>query len=316
MRHFTNVLALAGAVAGCRVCLPLPLLADSTPPPTSQRSFSSPEEAVKTLATAAAAGDRAAVDGIFGPDIKDLLSGDARQDSLEFAEFSKLIAQYSQLTEKETNRYIVNLGSLNWPFPIPLVKKGDAWVFDTEAGKDEIVNRRVGEDELAAINICRAYVAAQHEYSSEDRSGDGVFKFAQKFRSTPGKKDGLYWTSETNEEQSPFGPLIAEVHAEGYGGKTAEGTPQPYHGYRFKILTAQGAAAPGGKFNYIINGNMIAGFGMVAYPAHWGESGVMTFIVNQWGKVYQRNLGPKSAAIGAAMTEFNPGHEWVEAMAP
>ena len=147
-------------------------------------------------------------------------------------------------------------------------------------------------------------------------SGDGVLKFAQKLRSSPNQKDGLYWPAAPDEDQSPFGPLIAEIHAEGYGGKTAEGKPQPFHGYHFKILTAQGASAPGGAYSYIINGNMIAGFALVAYPAHWGESGVMTFIVNQWGKVYERNLGAQSADIAAAMTEFDPDQDWIPVKSP
>jgi hypothetical protein len=289
---------------------------DSAVPATAQRTFSSPDEAVKALVAATQAGDRAAVDAIFGPEVKDLLSGDAKQDALEFAAFAKLVGQFSQLARKADDRYVLNLGDQNWPFPIPLVKKGEVWLFDTAAGREEIVNRRIGEDELTAIGVCRTYLAAQREYASEDRAGDGVLRYAQKIKSTPGQKDGLYWKAAPDEDQSPFGPLIAEVHAEGYGGKTAEGEPQPFHGYRFKILTAQGAAAPGGAFDYVINGNLIAGFALVAYPAHWGESGVMTFIVNQWGAVYQRNLGPDSADLAAAMTEFDPDQDWTVVPSP
>jgi Protein of unknown function (DUF2950) len=293
-----------------------PLQAASAAPAGSPRSFSSPEEALKALATATAAGDHPTIDAIFGAEVKDLLSGDPKQDALEFAAFSKLIGQFSQLVRKTDDRYVLNLGNQNWPFPIPLVKSGGAWFFDTAAGKDEIVNRRIGEDELTAIGVCRTYVVAQREYASEDRAGDGVLKFAQKIRSTPGRKDGLYWPAAPNEEASPFGPLIAEVHAEGYGGKTAEGEPQPFQGYRFKILTAQGASAPGGAYDYIINGNLIAGFALVAYPAHWGESGVMTFIVNQWGKVYERNLGPQSGDLATAMTDFDPDQDWKVVTSP
>jgi hypothetical protein len=174
----------------------------------------------------------------------------------------------------------------------------------------EIIDRRVGEDELNAIGVCRTYVTAQREYAAEDRDGSGILKFAQKLKSTHGMKDGLYWKAADDEDQSPFGPLVAEAHAEGYGGKTAEGEPQPFKGYLFRILTAQGAAAPGGAYNYVVNGNLIAGFALVAYPAHWGESGVMTFVVNQWGKVYECNLGQDSAEVAAAMTEFNPDTDW------
>jgi hypothetical protein len=293
-----------------------PLRADPTVPTGSPRQFSSPEEAVNALVAATKAGDHAAVGAIFGPEVKDLLSGDPKQDAIEFAAFAKLIGQFSQLVQKADDRFVLNLGDQNWPFPIPLVKKEGAWFFDTPAGKQEIVNRRIGEDELIAIGVCRTYLAAQREYASEDRAGDGVLKFAQKLRSTPGQKDGLYWPAAPDEDPSPFGPFIAEVHAEGYGGKTAEGQPQPFHGYLFRILTAQGASAPGGAYDYIINGNMIAGFALVAYPAHWGESGVMTFVVNQWGKVYQRNLGAQSADLAVAITAFDPDEDWEAVASP
>jgi hypothetical protein len=314
MIRSTRVWAAALAlIAGAALA---PLQAEVTTPAGSPELFSSPKKAVKALVAATQSGDRAAVDAIFGPGVKDLLSGDPRQDALEFAAFAKLVGQYSQLVKKADDRYVLNLGDQNWPFPIPLVKQGGAWFFDTAAGREEIVNRRIGEDELIAIGVCRTYVAAQREYASVDRDGDGVLKFAQRLHSTAGHKDGLYWPVGPNEDPSPFGPLIAEVHAQGYGGKTAEGDPQPFHGYHFKILTAQGAAAPGGAYNYIINGNLIAGFALVAYPAHWGESGVMTFIVNQWGKVYERNLGADSADIAAAMTEFNPDQDWTPVTSP
>ena len=201
--------------------------------------------------------------------------------------------------------------------PIPLVRRDGTWLFDTAAGKDEILSRRIGEDEFTAIGVCRAYVQAQREYASEDRDGSGMFKYALRLRSTPGTKDGLYWHAGPGEDPSPFGPLVAEARAEGYGRKTAEGDPQPFHGYLFRELTAQGEAAPGGAYAYVINGNLIAGFALVAYPAHWGESGVMTFIVNQWGRVYQCNLGEKSAEIASAMTEFDPDPDtWIPVTAP
>ena len=313
MRSTYVLAATLAFVAGAAVA---PLRADPAIPAGSPRAFSSPEEAVKALVAATNVGDRATVDAIFGPDVKDLLSGDPKQDTIEFAAFAKLVAQFSQLVPKADDRFVLNLGDQNWPFPIPLVKKNGTWFFDTAAGKDEIVNRRIGKDELIAIGVCRTYLAAQREYASGDRVGDGVLRFAQKLRSTSGQKDGLYWPAAPDEDASPFGPFIAEVHAEGYGGKTAEGQPQPFHGYRFKILTAQGASAPGGAYDYIVNGNMIAGFALVAYPEHWGESGVMTFIVNQWGKVYERNLGPQSADLAAAMTDFDPDQDWTAVKSP
>jgi hypothetical protein len=307
---------LAATLAFVAVAAVSPLRADPAGTAGSQRMFSSPEEAVKALVAATKAADHAAIDAIFGPAVKDLLSGDPKQDAIEFAAFADLVGQFSELVQKADDRFVLNLGDQNWPFPIPLVKKDGSWFFDTAAGKEEIVNRRIGEDELIAIGVCRTYLAAQSEYASEDRAGDGVLRFAQKLRSSPGQKDGLYWPAAPDEDPSPFGPFIAEVHAEGYGGKTAEGQPQPFHGYLFKILTAQGASAPGGAYDYIINGNMIAGCALVAYPAHWGESGVMTFVVNQWGKVYQRNLGAQSADLAVAMTAFDPDEDWEAVASP
>jgi hypothetical protein len=277
----------------------------------TQRRFGSPEEAVQALAAAARAGDQSAVDSLFGPGVKELLSGDPRQDAIEFAAFAKAIGQFSHLVRKSDDTCVLNVGAKNWPMPIPIVRRDGSWFFDTLAGKDEILNRRIGEDEATAIGVCHTYVLAQREYAAEDRDGSGVLKFAQRLKSTPGTKDGLYWPAEPGQEQSPFGPLVAEARAEGYGGKTAEGEPQPFHGYRFKVLLAQGPAAPGGAYGYVINGNLIAGFALVAYPAHWGESGVMTFIVNQWGKVYQCNLGENSAQIASEMTLFDPDSSWV-----
>ncbi len=301
---------LIAAALALLACAGPRLRADAAGAADQQRHFSSPDEALKELLAAAKAGDRAGVDAIFGADVKELLSGDAKQDAIEFAAFAKALGRGAYWVRKADDRFVLDIGDQNWPMPIPLVRKDASWSFDTAAGKVEILNRRIGKDEVTAIGVCRTYVAAQREYASEDRDGSGVFKFAQNIRSTQGTRDGLYWRAAPDDDQSPFGPLVAEARAEGYTRKTAEGEPQPFHGYLFKILTAQGAAAPGGAYSYVINGNMVAGFALVAYPAHWGESGIMTFIVNQWGKVYERNLGADSAEIAAAMTEFNPDAGW------
>jgi hypothetical protein len=258
----------------------------------------------------------ASVDAIFGPDLKDLLSGDPKQDSLEFASFARSLGQYALWVRKADDRFVLDIGDQNWPMPIPLVRKGGVWLFDTAAGKEEVLNRRIGEDELNAIGVCRVYVQAQREYASEDRDATGVLKYAQRIRSSAGAKDGLFWPANPGEDPSPFGPLVADARSEGYGGKTAEGAPQPFKGYRFRILTAQGPSAPGGAFSYVINGNMVAGFALVAFPAHWGESGVMTFIVNQWGKVYECNLGDQSAEIAGAMASFDPDSSWTPVPEP
>ena len=305
----TRTLACAAALLALFALSAGPLLSADTA--GSPRRFNSPEQAVAALAEATRAGDKAAVDAIFGPEVKDLHSGDPKQDALEFAAFAKAIGSFSRLVKKADDRYVVDIGEQDWPMPIPLVRRDGTWLFDTAAGKDEILSRRIGEDEFTAIGVCRAYVQAQREYASEDRDGSGMFKYALRLRSTPGTKDGLYWHAGPGEDPSPFGPLVAEARAEGYGRKTAEGDPQPFHGYLFRELTAQGEAAPGGAYAYVINGNLIAGFALVAYPAHWGESGVMTFIVNQWGRVYQCNLGADSAQIASSMALFDPDPSWV-----
>jgi hypothetical protein len=285
------------------------LRADEQQAAARQRQFATSEEATKALLEAAKAKDKSALHEIFGPGIHDILTGDEVQDAANFQAFSKAMGQICNPVHEGNDKIILNIGAENWPFPIPLVKKDGQWVFDTDAGKEEIINRHIGEGEINAISVCRAYIQAQRQYASQDRDGSGVLKFAQKFKSTAGRKDGLYWETVPGEEPSPFGPLVAEAHAEGYG-------QQPFHGYFFKILTAQGPAAPGGKYNYIINGNMIAGFALVAYPAHWGQSGIMTFIVNQQGKVYQRNLGEKTAEIASAMTRYNPDSTWTLVQEP
>ncbi|HEY1849274.1 MAG TPA: DUF2950 domain-containing protein [Opitutaceae bacterium] len=280
------------------------------------REFTTPQEAAQALAAAAKAGDRAGMEAIFGPGIRELRSGDEKQDAIEFGAFRKSIGHFWRLVRRGNDTYVVDVGDQDWPLPIPIVRKDGRWAFDTAAGKDEIINRRVGEDELTAIGVCRTYVLAQREYAAEDHDGSGIVHYARRIKSTQGTRDGLYWPASAGDEQSPLGPLVAQARAEGYTGKTAEGEPQPFHGYRFKILDAQGQAAPGGAYGYVINGNMVAGFALVAYPAHWGESGVMTFIVNQSGRVYQRNLGGDSAAIASAMTEFNPDSDWKLVEAP
>ena len=210
----------------------------------------------------------------------------------------------------------LELGVDAWPFPIALVQQDGQWHFDTEGGKEEILNRRIGRDELDTLRVCRAYVEAQREYASEDHTGTGVMEYAQHLRSTPGQHDGLYWHAEPGMEISPLGPLISESHGEGYthDSKIMTAEQVPYHGYYFKILTRQGPHAPGEKYNYIINGHMIAGFALVAWPAEWGNSGVMTFIINQQGKVYEKCLGAKTSEIAAKMTTYDPGPGWQPAM--
>ena len=226
--------------------------------------------------------------------------------------FVRRLNEKIELVSESDSRLVLQAGTDGWPFPIPLVKQGGQWFFDTEAGKEEILNRRIGQNELGAMHVCQAYVQAQREYATQDRNGDGLLEYAQHLRSTPGFHDGLYWSRGGGNELSPLGPLVALARGEGYRQKTRIFTEEqsPYHGYDFKILTAQGKHAVGGKYHYIINGHMIAGFALVAWPAQWGNSGVMTFIVNQQGKVYQKNLGPKTANIAGAMATYDPDNKW------
>ena len=203
------------------------------------------------------------------------------------------------------------VGKQEWPFPIPVVKKGQSWVFDTDKGKEEILNRRIGENELNTIQVMLAVVDAQREYAMKDRDKNELLEYAQKFVSDPGKKNGLYWEAKAGEAESPLGPIMAQARSEGYRGKPAS-TPPPYHGYRYRILTAQGKDAPGGAYSYLVKGKMIGGFAVVAYPAEYGNSGVMTFIVNHDGKVFQKNLGKNTAGIASAMKEYNPDSTWQE----
>jgi len=278
-----------------------------------ERTFNSPNEAVLALATAVKNHDTNAVHLLFGPEGHELISPDVVQATEEFKMFVQRVGEKTSLINHSDSNATLELGQDAWPFPIPLVKEAGRWHFDTAAGSDEILARRIGGDELGAIDVCHAYVEAQHEYASQDRMGDGVLAYAQYLRSTPGRRDGLFWpTNQPGEELSPLGPLVARAWVEGYQhpAKMLNDELAPYHGYLFRILTCQGGHAPGGRFNYLINGRMIAGFALVAWPAEWGDTGIMTFIVNQQGKVYQKNLGLRTAKAAKAMTRYDPDVSW------
>jgi hypothetical protein len=278
----------------------------------AEQTFASPEAAVNALVSAARNHDTNALHSIFGPEGHDLISPDAVQATEGFRLFVQRLTGKTQLINHSDSNVTLEIGVDSWPFPIPLVKQDGQWFFDTVAGKEEILNRRIGMDEIGAINVCNAYVDAQREYASLDRIGDGVFAYAQFLRSMPGTHDGLFWPAKPGEELSPLGPLVAEARVEGYHrtAKLLNDEQAPYHGYYFKILTRQGEHAPGGKYGYIINCHMIAGFALVAWPAEWGNTGVMTFIVNQQGKVYQKNLGSKTAKTAKAITTYDPNDTW------
>jgi Protein of unknown function (DUF2950) len=281
-----------------------------------QERFATPEAALQALRTAVKEADHGKLAAIFGPDREQLMSGDAVADANALKEFSADLDEYAAVEKVNDSTYTLIVGKEHWPSPIPIVKDGKKWRFDTAAGIQEISNRRIGENELSTIATCRAYVMAQWEYYTEpkDASKDGLAVYAQKFISTPGGRDGLYWEVPAGGQPSPMGSLVAQAQEEGYqmGVAKSGDAPErsPYHGYFYKILDAQGPYAPGGKFSYVINGNMIAGYALIAYPAKWGSSGVMTFIVNQQGRVYEKNLGSDTATLAAAITEYDPDPSW------
>jgi hypothetical protein len=280
------------------------------------KTFPTAEEALSALATAVNARDREALKAIFGPAIDELTSPDRVQATNELAAFAEAMSRSRRLVKETTNSFSVEVGGNAYSFPVPIVQQQDGrWFFDTAAGKEEVINRRIGRNEIGAITVARVYVQAQREYASKDRDDDEVLEYAQRLLSTPGKKDGLYWPIELDGELSPLGPLVALAREEGYrreqNSEATEGEQaRPYHGYFYRILTRQGPAAPGGKYDYIINGNMIAGFALLAYPADYGETGIMSFIVNQQGKVYQKDLGPKTAEVAKSIEEYNPDKTW------
>lgn len=275
-----------------------------------QKSFASPETAAKALLQAVRKNDIRQTVAILGPGSREIISsGDPVADRADRERFVRLSAEKIAIEGAESGRAVLSLGNEGYPFSIPLVKKGKVWRFDAAAGREELLNRRIGRNELQTIQVMRAYVDAQREYAEEDRDGNGALEFAQKFRSTPGKRDGLYWEVKEGEKESPLGPLVAKAEGEGYGHRKG-GDRIPYHGYLFKILKAQGKDAPGGAFDYLVNGRMVLGFAMLAYPAQYGSSGIMSFMVNQSGVVYQKNLGEESARGAASVELFNPDPSW------
>lgn len=275
-------------------------------------TFATPDEAASSLAAAVKKQDQNALRAIFGPAAADIENPDRVQATNEFHSVAAALDASSRLVQESATKWTLEIGTNSWPFPIPIVLREGRWLFDTAAGKEEIKNRRIGKNEIEVLASMRAYVDAQREYASKDRDGDEVLEYAQKIASSPGQTDGLFWEPETNGETSPLGPMVANAQAQGYFGDSlkAELGPQPFHGYFFKILTRQGKHVPGGKYNYIINGNMIGGFAMVAWPASYGDSGIMTFVVNQLGRVYQKDLGERSAKIAGKMSEYDPDETW------
>ncbi len=286
-----------------RACVLAFLLSPLAALAAEQATFATPEAAVQALSQALKASGDEAMLALFGKSYEQMLiPADAAEKTATRAKIAKALDTFQTLEYTGKDRMTLVIGDEAWPMPIPLVREQGAWRFATEQGAEELINRRVGGNERNAISALRAYVDAQRQYASRDRNDDEVLEYAQRIASTPGKHDGLYWESAAGEEASPFGPLVANSEAYLKGHAVGD----PFRGYFFRILKRQGKNAPGGAFSYVINGRMIAGFAMVAYPAEYGRSGIMTFIVSNNGKIYEKNRGAKAAAL----TEFNPDASW------
>jgi hypothetical protein len=280
-------------------------------PATAQEQFKSAENAVEALVDAARAGDPSVILEILGPEGRDIISsGDEVADRTTRENFVAAYDTKHSLTSEGDAKIILVIGDSDWPFPIPIVSKNGTWQFETKSGLDEILRRRIGRNELAAIQVSLAYVQAQNEYASLDPGGLGPHAYAQRIVSSPGKKDGLYWPTAEGQEPSPLGDLAAKASTEGY---KVRHTPIPYHGYFYRILKRQGASAPGGAFDYVVKGKMIGGFALIAYPAIYGNSGIMTFMVNHDGVVFQKDLGPRTAEIARKIEAFAPDQTWTRA---
>jgi Protein of unknown function (DUF2950) len=276
-----------------------------------QLHFPSAEQAVEELLAAVRADRLESLGRILGPQGAKLIrSGDPVADREGRERFVTAYDQAHRLEYQKRDHAVLYVGKEDWPLPIPLVSVGGTWRFDTKAGEQEILNRRVGRNELHVIETCRAYVEAQREYARLQAAAGAQAEYAQHFLSHPGQHDGLYWPVNAGEAESPLGPLVAQARAEGYGTEPRTGKRRPYYGYYYRILRRQGTHAPGGARDYLVGGRMIGGFGLLAYPARYGDSGVMTFIVDQDGIVFQKNLGPRTAAIARAMEQYDPDSSW------
>lgn len=282
----------------------------ATAPAAAQETFKSPEDAVDALIGAAKSGDKSTILRILGPNGRGIVSsGDEVADRTTRENFVAAYDTKHSLSPDGAAKTDLIIGDDDWPFPIPLVSANGSWRFDTKAGLDEILRRRIGRNELAAIQVALAYVQAQNEYASLDPAGLGPHAYAQHIVSSPGKKDGLYWPTTEGEEPSPLGDLAAQAATEGY--KIGQ-RPIPYHGYYYRILKRQGGSAPGGAYDYVVNGKMIGGFALIAYPAEYGNSGVMSFVVNQDGTVFQKDLGPTTAKRARAIEAYAPDQSWTK----
>ena len=276
---------------------------------TGPTHYPTPDAAVQALVDAAASEKRGALQAVLGSGIEALRSGDPVADAADREEFVHAASKSARIEQEDDDHAILTIGPDDWPFPIPLVRDAKGWYFDVAAGKQEIYNRRIGRNELDTIEVMRAFVDAQDEYAEADRNGDGMREYARKLMSSQGARDGLYWPTKEDEPDSPMGPLVAEAVVEGYKpGQNSQ--PKPYHGYYYRMLTAQGEHAPGGAKSYLNDGHMSKGFAALAYPAEYGNSGIMTFLVNQSGILFQKDLGDETAKAAAAITAYDPDDTW------
>jgi hypothetical protein len=300
--HHVRLLSKVTLLAGAAI-----LMVALSSPAQAQQHFNTAEEAVDALINAARSGDRRTVLTVLGPGSQELVSsGDPVEDANTKKEFlANYDAGHRILTEPGKPATLV-IGPDAWPFPIPIVQRNGQWAFDTAAGREEILARRIGRNELATLKAMLAYYDAQNDYADINKDKNGMAVYAQRIVSSPGKKDGLYWPTSGNEAPSPLGEAVAAATQRGY----RPGAGEPFYGYFYKVLTSQGPTAPGGAVDYVVNGNMIGGFGLVAYPAEYGNSGIMTFIINNDGDIFQRDLGEGTARIASRMTSFNPDHTW------
>ncbi|HXA21760.1 MAG TPA: DUF2950 domain-containing protein [Acetobacteraceae bacterium] len=296
-----------GALAGCS--RPAGNGASATADTGAQPSFATPEEAATALIQTVQQADAPALQKLLGPGTAELVSsGDPVADQKERETFLERYRAYHEFAAGDPNDLVLMVGEDRWPLPIPLVRRDQRWQFDGEAGTQEILLRRIGANELRTINVMRGYVEAQNLYAGSAHDGSAAGAYAQKLRSDAGKQNGLYWEVAAGADPSPAGPLLAEADAEGYGGSQAKALP--YHGYLFRLLTSQGAAAQGGARSYLTDGKLTGGFALLAYPASYGASGIMTFMINQDGIVWQRDLGADTAKAAAAIDQFNPDDSW------
>jgi hypothetical protein len=305
-RGTKGIIRMVASVAIMTAVLTVVFAVDSSYGSSKPRTFRTPNEAFKTMIEVMKVGDKKQLFVLFGPDGKDFCHADSSKDAEAQERFVKAYDEKHRIEIVGAKKAVLHAGKDDWPWPVPVIKTAQGWRFDAKEGRAEILARRIGKNEVSAVQVCLAYVDAQREYGQMHQS-NGMVEYAQQLSSDPGKKNGLCWDAKEGDKPSPIGPFVAAAC------KTEKETTvefKPYHGYYYKVLKSQGNDAPGGAYEYVVNGKMIGGFGLVAYPAVYGSSGIMTFIVNQQGVVYQKDLGPNTEKIAVAMTSFDPGQSW------